>query len=166
VPPHTVFLSLGSNLQDRERNLRRALVALGKAGVRLEQVSSIYETQPLDYLEQPWFLNCVLRGETELEPHALLRALQGIEARMGRKKTVPKGPRLIDIDILLYGDQTLDTPGLRVPHPRMLLRRFVLVPLAEIAPELRHPSWEATAGELLARTPDQSIVRPRFAAKV
>lgn len=156
---HTVYLSLGSNLADREKHLREAIAALGKAGVRVEKVSSIYETEPVDYPEQPWFLNCVAQGATELEPQTLLRELQGIEARMGRKKTVPKGPRIIDIDILLYDDETVDTAELQVPHPRMRMRRFVLEPLAEIAPGLRHPSWDASARELLARTTDQTVVR-------
>lgn len=155
----TVYLSLGSNLQDREKNLRNAIAALEKAGVRVEKVSSMYETEPVDYLEQPWFLNCVVQGATQLGPLALLRALREIEARLGNTKPVPKGPRLLDIDILLYSDQTMDTPELRVPHPRMHLRRFVLVPLVEIAPDLRHPAWDATVPELLARTADRSVVR-------
>ena len=154
-----MYLSLGSNLADREKHLREAIAALRKAGVRVEKVSSIYETEPVDYPEQPWFLNCVAQGATELEPQTLLRELQGIEARMGRKKTVPKGPRIIDIDILLYDDETVDTAELQVPHPRMRMRRFVLEPLAEIAPGLRHPSWDASARELLARTTDQTVVR-------
>jgi 2-amino-4-hydroxy-6-hydroxymethyldihydropteridine diphosphokinase len=109
--------------------------------------------------EQPWFLNCVVQAETEVPPLDLLRALRGIESRMGSTKLVPKGPRLIDLDILLYGDESIDTPELQVPHPRMLQRRFVLVPLAEVAPHLRHPSWDATAEEMLVRTSDSSMVR-------
>ena len=159
MPTHTVYLSLGSNLQDREKNLREGIAALGPAGVRVKKVSSLYETEPVDYLDQAWFLNCVVEAETELQPQVLLQSLQGIEMRMGRKKSVPKGPRLIDIDILLYGKETIDTPELQVPHPGMRLRRFVLAPLAEVAPEQRHPSWNATARELLAHTPDRSEVR-------
>jgi 2-amino-4-hydroxy-6-hydroxymethyldihydropteridine diphosphokinase len=163
VPSQTVYLSIGSNLQDRARNLNDALAALPNAGVRVLKISSLYETEPVDYLDQPWFLNCVVQGETQLDPLSLLRALRGIESNMGSTKLVPKGPRLIDLDILLYDDETLNTPELQVPHPRMLLRRFVLVPLAEIAPNLRHRSWNATVQELLQRTPDRSKVRPFIA---
>jgi 2-amino-4-hydroxy-6-hydroxymethyldihydropteridine diphosphokinase len=155
----TVYLSLGSNLGDREKNLRMAITALSDAGVRVRRESSIYETEPVDYLEQPWFLNCVVEGETDVPALELLGALHAIETNMGSKKLVAKGPRLIDMDILLYGDETIDTTDLQVPHPRMLQRRFVLEPLAEIAPKLRHPSWNGTAAEMLARTSDSSQVR-------
>ena len=154
-----VYLSLGSNVGVREANLRAAIAALAGAGVRVRRVSSIYETEPVDYLEQGWFLNCVVEGETELAAPELLHALRGIEAAMGSKKLIAKGPRLIDMDILLYGDETIDTAELQVPHPRMHLRRFVLVPLAEIAAGLRHPSWSGTVAEMLAETPDRSEVR-------
>jgi len=154
-----IYLSLGSNVGDREANLRAAISALEGAGVRVRRVSSLYETEPVDFLEQPWFLNCVLEGETDVPAQKLLKELRGIEARMGSKKLIAKGPRLLDMDILLYGDETMDTPELQVPHPRMTERRFVLEPLAEIAPELRHPSWSGTATDLLARTPDRSTVR-------
>ena len=155
----TVYLSLGSNLGDREKNLRTAIAALADAKVRVTRVSSFYETEPVDLREQPWFLNCAVQGETELPPLDLLRALRGIESRMGSKKLVPKGPRLIDLDILLYDNQTIETPELQVPHPRMLTRKFVLAPLAEIAPTLKHPRWEGTATELAARVRDPSEVR-------
>ena len=155
----TVYLSLGSNLGDREKNLRGAIAALPEAGVRLTRESSLYETEPVDFTDQPWFLNCVVEAETQLPALALLRALRGIESRLGSKKEFAKGPRLLDIDILVYGDATIDTPELQVPHPRMTQRRFVLVPLAELAPGLRHPSWNATAAEMLARLEDQSKVR-------
>ena len=154
-----VFLSFGSNLGDRKAILQTAIDALAATNVRVKKVSSLYETEPKDFLEQPWFLNCVLEGETALTPQELLRALRGIEAQLGSKKEFAKGPRLLDIDILLYGDETIDLPQLRVPHPRMLQRNFVLAPLAEIAPCLKHPSWPADAAGMLARSADQSQVK-------
>jgi 2-amino-4-hydroxy-6-hydroxymethyldihydropteridine diphosphokinase len=156
--PEIVFLSLGSNVGDRPENLRAAIAALPGAGVDVKRVSSIYETEPVDLLEQPWFLNCVVQGETTVPAVELLRALREIERRMGSKKLIARGPRLIDIDILLYGQQTIDSPELQVPHPRMHLRRFVLAPLAELAPDITHAQWSATAAQLLASTEDQSVV--------
>jgi len=155
----TVYLSLGSNVGDREENLRAAIAALGEAGVRVTCVSSFYETEPVDLLEQTWFLNCAVEGETEVPALELMRALRGIELRMGSKKLVAKGPRLIDMDILLYGSETIDTPELQVPHPRMHLRRFVLVPLVEIAAEALHPGLKKNVKQLLEETPDRSMVR-------
>src|SRR5712692_576450 len=155
----TAYLSLGSNVGEREKNLRVAIDELPHAGVAIAKVSSFYETEPVDFLDQPWFLNCVVEAETHFDPFMLLRALREIETKMGSKKVVAKGPRLIDMDILLYGSETIDTPDLQVPHPRMHLRRFVLVPLAEIAPSLRHPSWAKTISELAAVTTDRSEVR-------
>jgi 2-amino-4-hydroxy-6-hydroxymethyldihydropteridine diphosphokinase len=155
----TVYLSLGSNVGERKANLRKAIASLADAGVRVSKISSFYETEPVDLREQPWFLNCVVEGETGLSALELLRGLREIESRMGSKKLVAKGPRLIDMDILLYGSEMIDTPELQVPHPRMLLRRFVLVPLAEIAPQFQHPSWMKTVSELAAATTDRSEVR-------
>ena len=155
-----VYLSLGSNLGDRENNLRSAIAALPSAHFHVSKVSSLYETEPVDYFEQPWFLNCVVEGETESQPADLLRTLRAIEAQLGSKKAFAKGPRLLDIDILLYSDLSLDTSELQIPHPRMLERKFVLAPLAEIAPVLRHPSWPANARDLLAQSADASVVRP------
>ena len=154
-------MSLGSNVGERARNLRAAIAALPGIGVRVRKVSSIYETEPVDYLEQEWFLNCAVEGETELGAVELLRALRGIETRMGSKKLIAKGPRLIDMDILLYGTETVETEELQVPHPRMHLRRFVLEPLVEIAAEVRHPGLGMTTAEMLERAGDTSVVRKR-----
>jgi 2-amino-4-hydroxy-6-hydroxymethyldihydropteridine diphosphokinase len=155
----TVYLALGSNLGDRAANLHAAIAALPEAGVRVKQPSSIYETEPRDFLDQPWFLNCVVEAETNLEPRALLEALHAIEMQLGSKKEFAKGPRKIDLDILLYGAETIATPDIQVPHPRMLQRRFVLAPLAEIAPHLKHPSWPAAAAVLLDHLTDLGQVR-------
>ena len=155
----TIYLSLGSNIGDREENLRAAIDELPHVGVGITKVSSFYETEPVDLREQPWFLNCVVEAETHFDPFLLLRALREIETKMGSEKLVAKGPRLMDIDILLYGTETIDTPELQVPHPRMHLRRFVLVPLSEIAPEAVYPGLKKTVKQLLEETPDRSVVR-------
>jgi 2-amino-4-hydroxy-6-hydroxymethyldihydropteridine diphosphokinase len=157
--PEIVFLSLGSNVGDREKNLRTAIAALPELGVKVKKVSSIYETEPVDLLDQPWFLNCVVEGETTVQPATLLRELRELERQMGSKKLLPRGPRLIDLDILVYGERTIDSPELRVPHPRMHLRRFVLALLAEIAPDLKHPTWSGTAAQLLNGLSDDSVVK-------
>lgn len=153
-----VYLSLGSNIGNRAANLNAGIAALAGAGFHVRKVSSFYETEPVDYLQQDWFLNCVVEGDADIAAGTLLSRLREIEMRMGSKKAIAKGPRILDIDILLYGEETIATPELQVPHPRMRERRFVLVPLAEIAPEVRHPSWHATARELLAATSDRSEV--------
>jgi 2-amino-4-hydroxy-6-hydroxymethyldihydropteridine diphosphokinase len=158
MTPLCIYLSLGSNLGDRAANLRAAIAALPSANLHVRKVSSFYETEPVDYLDQPWFLNCVVEGATDSQPIDLLHALRAIESQLGSKKTFAKGPRLLDIDILLFGELSLDTPELQIPHPRMLERKFVLAPLAEIAPQLQHTSWPATASALLARSADTSIV--------
>jgi 2-amino-4-hydroxy-6-hydroxymethyldihydropteridine diphosphokinase len=155
----TIYLSLGSNVGDRQANILAAIAALLPVGVRVIKVSSLYETEPVDFLDQPWFLNCAVEAETSLEPHALLQALRAVETQLGSKKDFPKGPRKIDLDILLYGSETIATPDLQLPHPRMLQRRFVLTPLAEIAPSLQHPSWPAPALTLLGHLTDRSQVR-------
>jgi 2-amino-4-hydroxy-6-hydroxymethyldihydropteridine diphosphokinase len=154
-----VYLSLGSNLGDRTANLKAAIAALPSANFRVQKVSSFYETEPVDYLDQPWFLNCVVEGETNSQPIDLLRALRAIESQLGSKKAFAKGPRRLDIDILLFGDLSLDAPELQVPHPRMLERKFVLAPLAEIAPQLRLPQWSGDVSELLSKTPDTTSVK-------
>jgi 2-amino-4-hydroxy-6-hydroxymethyldihydropteridine diphosphokinase len=154
----TIYLSLGSNIGDRQANIRAAIAGLPSAGVHVNQVSSLYETEPVDFLDQPWFLNCVVEAETNLESHALLQAFQDIETQLGSKKDFAKGPRKIDLDILLYGAETIASADLQVPHLRMLQRRFVLTPLAEIAPDLKHPSWPATAATLLDNVADSSRI--------
>ena len=155
----TVYIALGSNLGEREENLRTALLHFPEVGVRIKRVSSVYETEPVDFLEQDWFLNAALEGQTELDGLDLLRALRLVESQMGSRKAFPKGPRLMDLDILLYGNEAIDTPELQVPHPRMLERKFVLVPLAEIAPTLRHPTWKSGVTQFLATTLDHSAVK-------
>ena len=161
----TAYLSLGSNIGNREQNLRLAIGELPHAGVAITRVSSFYETEPVDLREQPWFLNCVVEAETHFDAFMLLRALREIETKMGSKKLVAKGPRLVDMDILLYGSETIDTPELQVPHPRMHQRRFVLVPLVEIAADVVHPTLKVTAAQLLEQTPDWSTVRRYDVAK-
>jgi 2-amino-4-hydroxy-6-hydroxymethyldihydropteridine diphosphokinase len=154
-----VYLSLGSNLGDRAANLERAIQTLTGIGVRLLRRSSMYETEPVDFLAQPWFLNCVVEGETSLMPRQLLIELQAIERKLGSQKLVPRGPRVIDLDVLFYGSAVINAAGMEIPHPRLAERRFVLVPLAELVPEFRHPVLGSTAAELLAATHDRSTVR-------
>jgi len=144
---------------DREAHLLEALDRLEATGIHILRRSSIYETEPQDLPHQPWFLNLVVEVETELFPRLLLARVQAIELGMGRKRVVPKGPRPIDIDILLFGNFVIGTRELQVPHPRISERRFVLEPLAELAPDLRHPVTGKTAREMLSDTQIQ-IIRP------
>ena len=152
------YLSLGSNLGDRAASLRAALAQLD-AGGRLLAVSALYETQPVEVRDQPWFLNCVAAIETEKTPRELLQLALKIETAMGRLRMRERGPRNIDIDVVLFGDRVVDEPGLKIPHPAMQQRRFVLEPLVEIAPEARHPELGKTARELLAALPRGQTVR-------
>jgi 2-amino-4-hydroxy-6-hydroxymethyldihydropteridine diphosphokinase len=154
-----IYLSLGSNLGDRERHLREAIALLGAEGVRVLRVSSLYETEPMEVRDQPWFLNLVVEAETDLLPKLLLARIRKIELGLGRRRGRPKGPRTIDIDILLYGESVIETTELRVPHPRLTERKFVLEPLAELAPELRHPVNRRSMRELLAATTGQVVKR-------
>lgn len=152
------YLSLGTNLGDRLENLARASAELTRAGVKVVQSSSLYETEPQDFVAQPAFLNTVLAVESDLPPFALLRLTQRIEAAMGRAPSeIPKGPRLIDIDILLLGEFIVHDKCLTIPHPRMLGRRFVLDPLLEIAPDLRHPGTGALLRDYLPGVSNQGV---------
>jgi 2-amino-4-hydroxy-6-hydroxymethyldihydropteridine diphosphokinase len=159
MPTHTVYLSLGSNLGDRAAHIERALVRLGDERVRIVRRSSFYQTEPVEFIEQGWFLNIAVEAETELMPRQLLRVIRGVERELGRKRIVKSGPRTIDIDILLFGANIVNAAELEIPHPRMTERRFVLVPMVEIAPSLRHPALRSTMTELLASTKDRSQVR-------
>jgi 2-amino-4-hydroxy-6-hydroxymethyldihydropteridine diphosphokinase len=172
--PNLAYLSLGSNLSlssnlvssnllksnlgGREAQLREAQTRLSVAG-RIAAASSLYETEPVEYIEQPWFLNYVVLLETTLSPQELMSAILNIEEQMGRRRLVKKGPRSIDIDILLFGDVVLKSDALTIPHPEMHRRRFVLEPLAEIAPEVVHPVLHKSIRELLAALPEGQIVR-------
>jgi 2-amino-4-hydroxy-6-hydroxymethyldihydropteridine diphosphokinase len=154
----TVYLSLGSNLGDRAANLETAIQHLGELGVVTAR-SSLYETEPVEVERQPWFLNCAVALETELMPKQFLSRVLAIEQKMGRRRTQTKGPRTIDIDLLLFGGSVVDTLALTIPHPAMHERRFVLEPLAEIAPEVRHPVFKKTVREMLAALPPGAAVR-------
>ena len=155
------LIGIGSNLGDRQENLRRAVAAVRGLG-RVSCASSVYETEPM-YLEgQGWFLNCVICLESGLAPRALLDALRSIEAEMGRERSVRYGPRVVDLDILFYGDEVVSEPGLEIPHPRIAERLFVLAPLGEIRPGLVHPVLRKTIPELVGSlSTDKKVVRVR-----
>lgn len=154
-----IYLGLGSNVGDREAHFRAALKALADGDITVWQCASLYSTEPRDFEEQPWFLNTVIEVRTLLEPEQLLRQCLRIEAASGRVRTTPKGPRPLDIDILLYKERILSIPGLKVPHPRFRDRRFVLVPLAELAPDLADPVSGLTTRQLLDLCPDTGTVQ-------
>ncbi|MFZ1005246.1 MAG: 2-amino-4-hydroxy-6-hydroxymethyldihydropteridine diphosphokinase [Candidatus Sulfotelmatobacter sp.] len=156
--PSVVYLSLGSNVGDRDAQLREAQARLSGEG-RIVTASAFYETEPVEFTDQPWFLNCAVALETSATPQELIGAILGIEKKMGRQRLQNKGPRTIDIDILLFGDTALNSPQLTIPHPAMQHRRFVLEPLAEIAPEVLHPVLKKTIRELRDALPRGQMVR-------
>ncbi|HXY10101.1 MAG TPA: 2-amino-4-hydroxy-6-hydroxymethyldihydropteridine diphosphokinase [Terriglobales bacterium] len=153
-----VYLSLGSNLGDRAGNLRSAIERLGTLG-KVVGLSSFYETEPVEVTEQPWFLNCAVKLDTEKMPRQLLAGVLALEREMGRHRTQYKGPRTIDIDIVLFGNSVVATADLIIPHPAMQERRFVLEPLNEIAPDVRHPKLQRTIRELRDELPPGQVVR-------
>jgi 2-amino-4-hydroxy-6-hydroxymethyldihydropteridine diphosphokinase len=153
-----VYLSLGSNVGDRAANLNMAIHHLGRLG-QVAAVSSFYETEPVELTTQPWFLNCALKLDTEKMPQQLLNGVLAIEQQMGRRRRQKKGPRNIDIDILLFGNSVVEAKGLNIPHPAMHERRFVLEPLAEIAPDARHPVLKRSIRELRDALPAGQEVR-------
>ena len=156
--PNLAYLSLGSNIGDRDGHLRDAIARLAAEG-RVVAVSSFYETEPVEVTDQAWFLNCAVALETTDTPEELMATLLQIEREMGRQRVQRKGPRTIDLDILLFGDEVIDSPELTIPHPALHQRRFVLAPLAEIAPETRHPMLKRTIRELLDALPAGQEVR-------
>jgi len=154
----TVCLSLGSNLGNRGVNLENAISRLNQLG-EVSAVSSFYETEPVEVTAQPWFLNCAVKLGTEKMPKQLLKGILDLEQEMGRRRTQSKGPRNIDIDILLFGNSIVEMEGLTIPHPSLHERRFVLEPLAEIAPEVKHPVFKKTIHEMLDALPVGQAVR-------
>lgn len=155
--PSFAYLSLGSNLGDRAANLLLVIHRLASFGT-VGRVSSFYETEPVETTNQPWFVNCVIALQFDGSPRNLLQRTLAIEQEMGRQRLQKKGPRNVDIDILLYGAHVVDEPGLNIPHPAMHQRRFVLEPLAEIAPDVRHPVLKKTVRELLSSLPPGQLV--------
>ena len=152
-----VYLALGSNLGDRAATLQNAIDRMESAELHVVRASRIYETEPREVEDQPWFLNQVVEAETSLFPRQLLTRLKRLEAELGRRPSRPKGPRAIDMDILFYGDAVVSTTDLVIPHERMGERRFVLEPLAELVPDLRHPVTGKTMREMVAAVASQRI---------
>ncbi len=160
-----VYIALGSNLGDRAGMLERAIAAMNSAGISVVRQSSLYVTEPVGAPGQGWFLNAVVEAETSLLPLQLLHALLKIERELGRRRLTPHGPRAIDLDILFYGSSVIRSRELEVPHPRLTERRFVLIPLAQLAPDFRHPVSHKSINQLLAETPDRSEARPWHTAE-
>ena len=154
-----VYLGLGSNIGDREAMIQSALAALNRPDLRLKRVSNLYETEPIGFIEQGWFLNCAAEFETELFPRQLLHRMQKVELDMGRVRSVQNGPRNIDLDILLFGNTVMKTGELEIPHPRYRERRFTLAPLAELNPSLRDPVTGQTMADMLGALTGQGIRR-------
>jgi 2-amino-4-hydroxy-6-hydroxymethyldihydropteridine diphosphokinase len=153
----TAYLALGTNLGDRVQNLANARRELSTESVRVVRESSLFETEPRYIRDQPWFLNQVIEIETDLFPRQLFAHVKKIERALGRQPTQPNGPRLIDIDILFYAEATVQTADLEIPHAHLAERRFVLEPLMELAPDLRHPVTMRTVREMLADVKDQAV---------
>lgn len=153
----TAYLGLGTNLGEREANLRAAVEALRSERVVVARESSVWETAPRDLLDQPFFLNQVIEVQTDLFPRQLFERAKQVERKLGRVASRPKGPRVIDVDILLYGDAVVSMPGLEIPHAAMGARRFVLEPLAELAAGLRHPVTKRTIAQMLVGVRDQEV---------
>jgi 2-amino-4-hydroxy-6-hydroxymethyldihydropteridine diphosphokinase len=155
-----VYLSLGSNLGDRLRYLKKAIKAIEESGSAvIRKISPLYETEPVGNPDQPPFLNLVILIETDLKPFHLLECLLDIEQRLGRERNEKWGPRTIDVDILFYDERIINSDRLTLPHPRMHQRRFVLVPLTQINPNLLHPLLKKSMEDLLRLCPDQSKVK-------
>ena len=154
-----VYLGLGSNLGDRKGAIERAIEKMAEQGIRVVRRSSLFETEPMELRDQPWFLNLVVEAETELFPRQLLNKILAIERELGRRRRERNGPREIDIDVLLYGKSVVRIDALEIPHPRMQDRRFVLAPLIELAPEMRHPVVKKTFRQLLETLEGQRVVQ-------
>jgi len=153
------YLSLGSNLGDRRKNLIKAIHLLMNKGIKITKISSIYLTQPVEFLEQNWFYNLVIEAEAKFQPFELLNLIKEIEKEMGRKTAIEKGPRNIDIDIILAEERIIKSEKLRIPHPKMHLRNFVLAPLNEISPDVIHPELNKNIKTLFAQSQDNSVVK-------
>ncbi len=153
-----VYLSLGSNIENRDAFLAHARQAIKDSFISV-RFSNVYETEPVDMTDQPWFLNQVAEVQTEMEPNSLLEWVRALEAKSGRQRKVPKGPRTLDVDILLYGDWLIVEDHLEIPHPRMAQRRHVLIPLSDLAPGLEIPGIQETVQEALKQLCDSSQVK-------
>jgi 2-amino-4-hydroxy-6-hydroxymethyldihydropteridine diphosphokinase len=162
VPGKIVYLGLGSNVGEREQNLQAAVERLQSRALRIKRLSPVYETEPQGMRDQRWFLNLAAEAETDLFPRQLLGRIVKIERELGRRRGIENGPRTIDIDILFFGSAVVQTSELTIPHPRFAERRFVLAPMAELAPDLRDPVSRKTMRELLGATAGQAVKRVEF----